>query len=46
MSIFLTLHFAGEGEVDVEIDRNFTVRPLQRIKREHYRALWLQSAEI
>ena len=23
----LTLHFAGEGEVDVEIDRNFTVRP-------------------
>jgi DNA polymerase-3 subunit alpha len=23
----ITLHFAGEGEVDVEIDRNFTVRP-------------------
>ena len=23
----ITLHFSGEGEVDVEIDRNFTVRP-------------------
>jgi DNA polymerase-3 subunit alpha len=23
----ITLHFAGEGEVDVEIDRNFTVKP-------------------
>ena len=23
----LTLHFAGKGEVDVEIDKNFTVRP-------------------
>jgi len=23
----LTLHFAGEGEVDVEIDKNFTVHP-------------------
>ena len=27
----LTLHFAGEGEVDVEIDKNFTVRPSREL---------------
>ncbi|MFC1831162.1 DNA polymerase III subunit alpha [Thermodesulfobacteriota bacterium] len=27
----LTLHFDGEGEVDVEIDKNFTVRPSREL---------------